>query len=90
MLENKKVMIPAIGEEVHYSRIIASWRNTGHKYFAGRFERWVTDTLGLSLDVANELIQFAITGKFELEKLANDEKKEVNKDVSEHRAKHLD
>ena len=78
MFENKKVYVSTINEEVHVSRIIASWRNItkrhkdfGHLgYESVYFEKWM-HYIGLSEEDAEEVYAFATNGKMELEHSAN-------------------
>ena len=79
MFENKKINVPCIGEEVHASRLIASWLNTGgsmcettlddegmHEFM---FLAWLR-SLGISEEDVSYMYNFADTGKLELELLA--------------------
>lgn len=65
MYENKKF------EGVHYSRIVASWLRIGEDPFTYKFGKWLDhlDINGKKMDefTVNEILQFARTGKHELE-----------------------
>lgn len=70
MLENKKVFIPKLGEEVHYSRIIASWRNeggTGREQFIDWLLYWEVPDKTI-----DDILEMAECGKLELEKSVKD------------------
>lgn len=60
MLENKK------HDWIHYSRYIASWRNSGGKWFSEEFEEWLRSE-GLNDEEIHEVVEMAICGKMELE-----------------------
>lgn len=68
MLENKKVMVPKIGEEVHYSRIIASWHNCWQDIIGCRrsFKDWLR-YLGIEEQAISEISEMEDCGKMELE-----------------------
>ena len=51
----------------HYSRIIASWANSGDGYFGLAFEEWLK-TLDFTEEEIRELVERATCGKFELER----------------------
>ena len=71
---NKKVM--ALGQEVHYSRIIASWANANHAAFGGvviydeDFEEWLYSML-IPVDDIKNICEMAVCGKMELIDHAN-------------------
>lgn len=65
MFENKKVFIPKIGEEVHYSRIIASWYNEASRD-RYQFIDWLT-YLGIAKNDIDEIAEMYDCGKLELE-----------------------
>lgn len=73
MLENKKVHIGVLDEDIYISRIIISWINSKavYKYgFRGTvFEDWLK-SLQISENDINDIYEMAINGKFELEHLA--------------------
>lgn len=69
MYENKKILIPKLGEEVHVSRIIASWRNRNGVIFRG-FRDWLKE-LGLDDYDITYIWNFATNGKLELQDLAD-------------------
>lgn len=72
MFDNKIVKVPALGgEEIHMSRIIASWTNVGGQIITRRwaktpFANWCAG-LGLDPDVIQEMVYLATNGKLELE-----------------------
>ena len=69
MLENKKVNCDfggPFGMEVHYSRLIASWKNAGGERYAYLFEDWLK-SLGLNDSDVRACYDMYITGKFEAE-----------------------
>lgn len=72
MFDNKIVKVPALGnEEIHISRIIASWTHVGGQITTRRwaktpFANWCVG-LGLDTDVIREMVYFATNGKLELE-----------------------
>lgn len=77
MLENKKINVPAIGEEIHVSRIIASWFNSAQKPFGwvepegvpeDAFWEWLKE-LGVNGEDAHYICRFRDCGKLELEHL---------------------
>jgi hypothetical protein len=72
MFENRKIEV--LGEPVHISRIIASWRNEGGRIGYGYvgFKSWLIDELKLSKDDAEEINEIACCGKMELEKNAKE------------------
>lgn len=65
MYENKKVYIPKLGEEVHVSRIIASWRNRDGVISRG-FKDWLKE-LGVDDYDIQYIFYFARNGKLELQ-----------------------
>lgn len=79
MLENKKVMVPCIGEEVHFSRLIASWLNADKSIYEGTLDEegypeymflvWLR-ALGISEEDVRYIWNFATCGKLELEMAA--------------------
>lgn len=77
MFENEKVYVSTIDEEVHVSRIIASWRNIAKRrndikglgYESIYFEKWM-NYIGLSEENAEKVYAFATCGKMELEHAA--------------------
>lgn len=79
MLENKKIMVPYIGEEVCVSRLIASWLNAGGDMYEATFDDegvlqysflvWLK-ALGISEDDMYYIWDVADCGKLELELLA--------------------
>ena len=71
MLENGKVMIPSIGEEVHITRIIASWSKIKGSYDPYMMEAWLI-TLGVSDEDIHEIKEIYTCGKMELEHSAKD------------------
>lgn len=76
MLENEKVMVPYIGEEIHVSRLIASWLNVGGDTFAATFNNegvaqyaflvWLEE-LGIGEEDIRHIWELVTCGKFELE-----------------------
>jgi hypothetical protein len=69
MYENKKVYIPKLDEEVHISRIIASWRNRNGNMFG--FKSWLKE-LGLDDYDITRVWYLATNGKLELQNLADE------------------
>lgn len=76
MLENKK------HNGVHYSRYIASWKNSGGEYFGEEFEEWLRSE-GFDEEEIRDVKEMATCGKLELEMAAkefiNKEKEELKK-----------
>lgn len=68
MYENKKIYIPKLDEEVHISRIIASWQNRNGIISSG-FRAWLKE-LGLNDYDITYVWQYATNGKLELQDLA--------------------
>ena len=76
MFENKKVMVPRIGEEVHTSRLIASWLNAGGNLYEATLDDegepeymfcvWLK-ALGISEDEVDYIWSVVTCGKLELE-----------------------
>lgn len=69
MYENKKIYIPKLDEEVHVSRIIASWQNRNGVMSKG-FRDWLKG-LGLNDHDIAYIWHFATNGKLELQDLAD-------------------
>lgn len=63
MFENKKL------GDVHYSRVIASWRNVypGKVWYEESFKDWLRD-LGATEEQVRDICELANCGKFELER----------------------
>ena len=86
MFENKKIKVPAIGDEVYATRIIASWCNVGgniYSYFTlngveeiDAFDEWCHH-LGIEDDDISYLRNIWMTGKLELEMAARRYRKEL-------------
>lgn len=75
MFENKKVYVPKINEEVHVSRIIASWVWHAIQVFGAvdttdgpeyAFNVWLEE-LGISEEDKDYILNFFRNGKLELE-----------------------
>lgn len=79
MLENKKIMVPCISEEVHASRLIASWLNAGGDMYEATlndegepeymFLVWLR-RLGVKDEDVYYIWDIADCGKIELEHIA--------------------
>lgn len=79
MFENKKVFVPYLGEEIHVSRLIASWLNAGGDTYECTlddegapeyaFRVWL-QALGIEEEDIRYIYDFATNGKLELEILA--------------------
>lgn len=73
MYENKKIFVPYVNEEIHVSRILASWVNglwaekTEIKRIPNRFFRDWLWMLGISESDIQYIENFASNGKLELE-----------------------
>jgi hypothetical protein len=68
MFENK------LYKGIHATRYIASWRNSGGRWFGYEFRDWLK-SLGLNEDEIREIWNMATCGKLELETNA---KKSIN------------
>lgn len=79
MLENKKIMVPYVGEEVYATRLIASWLNVGGNTYEATlndegepeymFLVWLRG-LGISEEDVYYIWDIADCGKMELEHAA--------------------
>lgn len=70
MLENKKVK-NNLCEDVHMSRLIASWYNAVGDYYDGDFEGWL-ESLGIDQATIRDIVEMWQCGKLELEKNARE------------------
>lgn len=74
MYTNEKIYVPAVEEEVHISRIVASFVNVMVKsddefkeMLRGAFTEWLK-TLGISQKERRRIMNYITCGKLELEK----------------------
>lgn len=70
MLENRKVK-NNLCEDVHMSRLIASWQNAVGDYYDGDFEGWL-ESLGIDKQTIRDIVEMWQCGKLELEKHAHE------------------
>ena len=74
MFENKKIYLDCVRNEVHYSRIIASYRNAGgyiDEIDNDDFVDWL-NLLGIDNPYTiSDIIELAANGKMELEQIAD-------------------
>ena len=83
MFENKRTE----WGDVHYSRIIASWRNAGRSIYGSKmadalFLKWLEEECHCTKDEINEIWFFATNGKLEYEDSA---KKFIKEGVNQER-----
>lgn len=70
MFDNKKIYLDCVKSEVHYSRIIASFRNVGGYIDEMDYDEFAKWLISLGIDdicTIADIVELAANGKMELE-----------------------